>query len=225
MAKIQIDGVGVVEVDDSFLDLSPEEQQQVVDQIKAESQQGSATPNQEPVGGSGDISARPEAQPTPEQQAQIDGLVKRGVPEEEARASVMGQEEEIYQSEKQIFDPAAIPEVDEVQQLWDSLTTEEQEEFKSNKSKHATRAIAFLDNILPFKAASVALGIFSTPEQMNEIALYAKANPEEAKSAGFLATIGGLIMGPGLFSAAFKGTAKLLRKTCLLYTSPSPRDS
>ena len=147
MAQIQIDGVGVVEVDDSFLDLSPEEQQKVVDRIKAESQQGSATPNQAPVGGSGDISARPDVQPTPAQQKQIDGLVKRGVPEEEARESVIGQES-FYQSDRQLFDPRTIPEIDEIQRAWDELTPEQQNSFLA-KSPWVAGAASFLDNILP----------------------------------------------------------------------------
>ena len=212
MAQIQIDGVGVVEVDDSFLDLSPEEQQQVVDQIKAESQQGSATPNQAPVGGSGDISARPEAQPTPGQQKQIDGLVKRGVPEEEARASVMGQEE-IYQSEKELFDPSEIPEIDEVERLWNDLTPEQQAEMKSIGGGAASATISFLDNVLPFKGASFALGIFLTPDQVNQVKLTMKANPEATNSAAFWGTIVGLVGGPAALAKGFRGVAKLLRST------------
>ena len=77
MARLNIDGIGVVEVDDGFKDLSPEEQQRVVDHIKAEhaKNQGGASQAPSTVGG-----ARPEgpagslAGLTKEQQAQVDGL-------------------------------------------------------------------------------------------------------------------------------------------------------
>ena len=168
MAKIQDDGCGIIEVDDSFVQLPPAEQQKVVDQIKVECQKGSTgsapVPNQAPVGGSGDISARPEAQPTPEQQKQIDGLVKRGVPEEEARASVMGQES-FYQSDKQLFDPKEIPEIDEVEKLWEELTPEQREELKSIGGGTAAAFISLGDNILPFKAASLVMSMFLTQDR------------------------------------------------------------
>ena len=143
MAKIQVDGCGIIEVDDSFVQLPPAEQQKVVDQIKVECQKGSTgsapVPNQEPVGGAEDISARPGDQPTPEQQAQIDGLVKRGVPEEEARASVMGQES-FYSSDKQMFEGRSIieailgdqaSEAERVETLWNDLTKEQQDALKN----------------------------------------------------------------------------------------------
>ncbi|MCY4584083.1 MAG: hypothetical protein OXE50_15000 [Chloroflexi bacterium] len=206
MAQIQIDGIGVVEVDDSFLDLSPEEQQQVVDQIKAESQQGSATPNQAPVGGSGDISARPEAQPTPEQQKQIDGLVKRGVPEEEARESVMSQES-FYQSDRQLFDPRTVPEIDEIQMAWDKLTPEQQNSFLA-KSPWVASAASFLDNILPVPVLW-ALSDEYEAQVRNAI----KENQGVANKSAAAGTVVGLVGGPAALAKILRGGVKVIRNT------------
>ena len=153
-----------------------------------------------PEGPAGDLGAL-----TSEQQAQVDGLVARGIPEEEARRSVLDQKP-FYQSEKQLFDPRDIPEVNKLQEAWDNLSPEDQNSFLS-KSPWIAGAASFADSLLPISL------LWALPDNIEaQVRNAIKENQGVADQAAVAGTVLGLIGGPAGAAKIAREGAKLLRR-------------
>ena len=171
--------------------------------VKTETEETKSEPlvTSRPEGPTGDLSGL-----TSEQQAQVDGLVARGIPEEEARKAILGQKP-FYQSEKQLFDPKKIPEIDKLQQAWDKLSPEAQNGFVA-QSPWIAGAASFLDNLLP---VSFLWALPNSYEAQVRNAI--KENQGVADKAAMAGTIIGLVGGPLAAAKIARGGVKLLRKT------------
>ena len=143
---------------------------------------------------------------TKEQQAQIYGLVARGIPEEEARRAILGQKP-FYQSEKQLFDPKKIPEIDELQQAWDNLSPEQQNSFLA-QSPWVAGTASFLDNLLPVSF------LWALPDEYEaQVRNAIKENQGVSDKAAIAGTIIGLVGGPLAAAKIARGGVKFIRRT------------
>ena len=120
MAKVQIDGIGVVEVDDSFLSASEEVQQSVIDQIKSEAGAKSASPSSS--GGLGLGSGRYIGQQTAVQPGhEISTLDEIASAEELQKGNV----------ERYDYEPERVARAErfaeQMRQAWDGLPQEERD--------------------------------------------------------------------------------------------------
>ena len=137
------------------------------------------------------------------EQSQLDSLIARGVPEEEAMKAVGG--DSFYQSDKQMFDPKTIPEVNELEEVWNSLPPEQQNSFLA-QSPWVAGTASFIDNLLPVSF------LWALPDEYEaQVRNAIKENKGTADKAAIAGTILGLIGGPAGAASIARAGIKIIR--------------
>ena len=133
-------------------------------------------------------------------------LVNGGIPRDKAEATVRGKQE-FYQSEKEIFDPAEIPEINELEAVWAELSPEQQQSFLATSPWVAGTA-SLLDNLLPVSF------LWALPDEYEaQVRNAMQENQGVTNAAEIAGTVMGLIGGPAAAAKIAKQGIKLIRTT------------